>query len=137
MAAGLTQLRPRVLAWSLAAAIAVLSLVGTASYYRQDFDLDRDDWRTTTSYVLDRALPGDGVFFYANFGRLPFDFYRTQRHPAPVWPETLVSTNGTDWGYRDSLFAYLADEIRDAGPGGDRVWLVLDLNTDTNGKPNR
>ena len=137
VAAGIMRLRPLVLAGVLAAAITVLSLVGTASYYKRDFDLNREDWRTATSYVLDRSVPGDGVFFYANFGRLPFEYYRSQRQPAPAWPEALVATNGSDWGYRDSLFAYLADEIQDAGPGGDRVWLVLDLNTDANRKANR
>ena len=137
VAAGIMQLRPRILAGILAAAISALPLLGTASYYKRDFDLDRDDWRTATSYVLDRSVPGDGVFFYANFGRLPFEYYRSQRKPAPARPEALVAANGSDWGYRDSLFAYLADEIQDAGPGGDRVWLVLDLNTDANGKPSR
>ena len=137
VAAGIIRLRRPAPVWILGAAISVLSLLGTVSFYRQDFDLYRDDWRTATSYVLDRALPGDGAFFYANFGRLPFEFYRSQRHPAPAWPEALVSANGADWGYRNSLFAHVADSIQDAGPGGDRVWLVLDLNTDANGQPNR
>ena len=137
VAAGIVRLRPLVLAGVLAAAITVLSLFGTASYYKSDFDLERDNWRTATSFVLDRALPGDGVFFYTNFSHLPFEYYRSQRQPAPTWPEALVAANGSDWGYRDSLFGYLADEMQDAGPGGDRVWLVLYLNTNANGEPNR
>jgi hypothetical protein len=48
-----------------------------------------------------------------------------------------VSANGSDWGYRDSLFAYLGEELRDAQPAGDRVWLVLTLDTDSNGQPTR
>jgi mannosyltransferase len=136
VAAGIFQLRPRIFAGVLVAAITALSLIGTASYYKSDFDLARDDWRTATSYVLDRSLPGDGVFFYANFGRLPFEYYRSQRQPASAWPEALVAANGSDWGYRASLFSYMADEMQYAGPGGDRVWLVLDLNTDAAGNPN-
>ncbi len=137
VAAGIVKLRRPVLVWILGAAITAVSLLGTFSYYRKDFDMDRDDWRDATSYVLERALPGDGVFFYQNFGHLPFEFYRSLRHPAPVWPEALVSANHGDWAFQDSLFAYLADALQDAGPGGDRVWLVLDLENDANGKPRR
>jgi mannosyltransferase len=133
---GITQLRARAPALIFVAAISVFSVLGDNSYYRRDFDLDREDWRAATSYVLDRAQTGDGVFFYANFGRLPFDFYRSQRHPSPQWPEALVAVNGEDWGYRDSLFAYLGEELRDARPAGDRVWLVLSFNTNSNGEPN-
>ncbi len=137
VAAGISQLRPRALAWVFVAAISVFSILGDTSYYRRDFDLDREDWRAAASYVLDRAQPGDGAFFYANFGRLPFDFYRSQRHPSPRWPEALVSANGSDWGYRDSLFAYLGEALQDARPAGDRVWLVLSFDTRSNGEPNR
>jgi mannosyltransferase len=137
VATGITQLRPRALAWIFIAAISVFSILGDTSYYRRDFDLDREDWRAATSYVLDRAQPGDGAFFYANFGRLPFEFYRSQRHPSPRWPEALVAANGGDWGYRDSIFAYLGEELRDARPAGDRVWLVLSYDTSSNGQPTR
>jgi len=118
-------------------AISVFSILGDTSYYRRDFDLDREDWRAATSYVLDRAQPEDGAFFYANFGRLPFDFYRSQRHPSPRWPEALVAANGKDWGYRDSLFAYLGEACRMPSRPGDRVWLVLSFNNSSNGEPNR
>jgi hypothetical protein len=137
VATGITQLRARALAWIFVAAISVFSILGDTSYYRRDFDLDREDWRAATSYVLDRAQPEDGAFFYANFGRLPFDFYRSQRHPSPRWPEALVAANGKDWGYRDSLFAYLGEALQDAQPAGDRVWLVLSFNNSSNGEPNR
>jgi hypothetical protein len=137
VATGITQLRARSLTWIFVAAVTVFSILGDTSYYRQDFDIDRNDWRAATSYVLDRAQPGDGAFFYANFGRLPFDFYRSQRHPLPRWPEALVAANGEDWGYRNSLFAYLGEALQDAQPAGDRVWLVLSFNTSSNGEPNR
>jgi hypothetical protein len=136
VATGVVRLRPPILAWTLGTLITAFSLVGTASYYRADFDLVREDWRTATSYVLDRSMPGDGAFFYMNFVRLPFEFYRSQRRPAPAWPEALVSANGTEWGYHDSLFTYLSDEMQDAGPGGDRVWLVLAFNNNPDGRPN-
>lgn len=136
VASGITAIKPRMLAWIFAAAISVFSILGVLSYYRHDFDLERDDWRGATSYVLDHALPGDGAFFYQNFGRLPFEFYRSQRHPSPRWPEALVAINGADWAYRDSLFAYMGESMQDAGPGGNRVWLILDLDRGADGKPN-
>jgi mannosyltransferase len=137
VAAGIAGLRPRALAWVFVAAISVFSILGDVSYYRRDFDLDREDWRAATSYVLDRAQPGDGAFFYVNVGRLPFEFYRSLRHPSPRWPEALVVANGGDWAYRDSIFAYLGEELRDAQPAGDRVWLVLSYDNDSNGQPKR
>jgi mannosyltransferase len=136
VAAGIDTIKPRMPAWILAAAISVFSFLGVFSYYRQDFDLERDDWRTATSNVLNHALPGDGAFFYQNFGRLPFEFYRSQQRPSPRWPEALVSANGADWAYRDSLFAYMGESLQDAGSGGDRVWLILDLDRGADGKPN-
>jgi hypothetical protein len=136
VAAGIDTVKPRILAWIFAAAISIFPILGVSSYYRQDFDLERDDWRSATAYVLDHAGPGDGAFFYQNFGRLPFEFYRSQKHPSPVWPAALVSANGADWAYRDSLFAYLGQSLQDAGPGGNRVWLILDLDRGADGKPN-
>ena len=135
VAAGILKLRRPVAVWVLAAIISVLSLAGTFSYYRRDFDLDRDDWRAAASYVIEHASSGDGIFFYQGFGRLPFEFYRSIGKPASVWPVALVAANGGDWGYRDSLFSYAADMLQDAGPGSDRVWLVLDLDTGENGQP--
>jgi mannosyltransferase len=136
VAAGIAAVKPRMLAWIFTAAISIFSVLGVFSYYRQDFDLERDDWRAATSYVLNHALPGDGAFFYQNFGRLPFEFYRSLRNPSPRWPEALVAANGADWGYRDSLFAYMGESLQDAGSGGDRVWLILDLDRGPDGKPN-
>ena len=135
VAAGTLKLRKPVTVWILVAVISTLSLAGTVSYYRRDFDLDRDDWRAAASYVIEHATAGDGIFFYQGFGRLPFEFYRSLGKPASVWPAALVAANGGDWGYRDSLFSYAADMLKDAGPGSDRVWLVLDLDTGENGQP--
>ena len=135
VAAGILKLRQPVAVWILAAVISTLSLAGTVSYYRRDFDLDRDDWRAASAYVIENAGAGDGVFFYQGFGRLPFEFYRSLRKPVSRWPAAFVGVNGGDWGYRDSLFSYAADMLQDAGPGSDRVWLVLDLDTGENGQP--
>jgi hypothetical protein len=68
--------------------------------------------------------------------RLPFEFYRSQQRPSPRWPEALVAANGADWAYRDSLFANVGEALQNAGTGGDRVSLILDLDRGADGKPN-
>src|SRR6202030_4838745 len=72
VAAGIARLRPASLAWALFAAISVLSVQGTLSYYRGDFDISREDWRSASAYILDHAQPGDGIFF-GTFGRMPYE----------------------------------------------------------------
>ena len=98
--------------------------------------MDRDDWRDRTSYVLERALPGDvssirisGICHSSSTDRCGI-LLRSGRK------RSFRRTMATGL-FKDSLFAYLADALQDAGPGGDRVWLVLDLENDANGKPRR
>jgi mannosyltransferase len=135
VAGGIEWFRPRKVAWVFIAAITALCFLGTFSYYRQDFDLERDDWRAATSYVLGHALPGDGAFFYIGSGRLPFEYYVSLRRPAPAWPEDLIAANGGDWAYKDSLNAYLADALANTKPAGDRLWLVLSQDRGVSGQP--
>jgi mannosyltransferase len=135
VARSVTWFRPRPFMWALAAAISALCMMGTVSYYHRDFDLDRDDWRAATFYVLDHAIPGDGAFYYVGSGRLPFDFYKSLRNPAPEWPEDLIAANGGDRALHGSLNSYLADALSESKPAGDRVWLILSLDADANGKP--
>ena len=137
VAAGITRLRPALPAWILGAAISLASVAGAASFYHHNMDTDPGDWRGATSFVFDRAQPGDGVFFFLNLGRIPFEFYRSRRNPPPRWPEDLDSTNGSNLNYRNFAFTYLGDEFRDARPAGDRVWLVLVYDSDPDGEPNR
>jgi uncharacterized membrane protein len=134
---GITWLTPRPLGLTLLAAISAFSIVGTVSYYHRDFDLDRDDWRAATSYILDHAQTGDGAFFYVGSGRLPFEFYRSLRKPAPQWPEDLIAANGGDWAFRGSLNSYLADALAETKPAGNRVWLVFSLDSAVNGQPRK
>ena len=137
IAAGITRLRPAASAWVLCSAISVCSILGVHSYYRQDFDLIRQDWRAATAFVLDHAQSGDGAFFYSSTGRMPFEYYRSERHPSPQWPEVLQSPGGLALTYRDYLYFDLDEALRDSRPAGNRVWLVLVYDTDSQGKPNQ
>jgi mannosyltransferase len=137
VAAGITQLRPALLACILGVAISLASVAAAASFYHHDLDADPGDWSGATSFIFDHAQPGDGVFFYGNLGRIPFEFYRSRRTPPPRWPEELQSPSGSNLDYRNFAVIYLADALRDARPAGDRVWLVLVYDSGPDGGPNR
>lgn len=137
VAVGIGKLRTTLLACVLCAAISVASLAGTTSYYHRDFDVNRNDWGGATSFVFEHARPGDGVFFYLNFGRVPFEFYRSQHHPFPQWPEALESATGHELTYRNFVFTNLGEALSSARPAGDRVWLLLVYDTDPDGRPNK
>ena len=136
VAAGILRLRPALLAWGLAGVISAFSLLGVVSYYQKDFDMNRVDWRAASSFIFDRAQPGDGVF-YLNFFGMPLQYYRSQRHPVPGWPQVLNLADPPDLHYRDFLVTSLGERLQDARPAGKRVWLILELNYEPNGEPSR
>jgi mannosyltransferase len=134
--AGILRLRPAILAWGLGGVISAFSLLGVVSYYQKDFDINRDDWRAASSFLFDHAQPGDGVF-YLNFFGMPLEYYRSQRHPAPAWPQVLNSADTAGLHYRDFLVTSLGERLRDARPAEKRVWLILELYDDPNAEPSR
>ena len=136
VAAGILRLRPAILAWGLGGVISAFSLLGVVSYYQKDFDINRDDWRAASSFIFDHAQPGDGVF-YLNFFGMPLEYYRSQRHPAPAWPQVLNSPDTPGLHYRDFLVTSLGERLRDARPAGKRVWLILELYDEPNVEPSR
>ncbi len=134
ISAGIARLRPAVLAWILGAIISVGSIAGT-TIYPMNFDLGRDDWRSATSFIFDHAQPGDGVFFFVNFGRIPFEYYKSIRHPSPEWPKSLEATENAGVSDRDFQTKSLGELLTDARPAGDRVWLVMLYDTNRDGTP--
>jgi len=137
VAAGISFIPSVAIGGALLALISAGSLLGAVSYYRQDFDLVREPWDQASSFVFENARPGDGAFFYRNFVRVPFEFYRSQRKPVPMWPEALSSEGGQGLTHKDFSFQYVGEELRDAQPARDRVWVILDFDVDPEGKPNR
>jgi hypothetical protein len=90
----------------------------------------RQDWRSVTSYVLDRAQPGDSIFFYDPAGEAPFDFYSWHPKPASLRPKTL-NEHWLKTG-NDPLDPKPGDRVTVPGTNlraipsvGNRVWLVL------------
>ena len=95
------------------------------AYYQRDFDVDRDDWRTASEYVITHAQPGDGVFFYTAPGRMTFEYYRSLASRSIHEPEVLYPSSGERMSYRDFLSTPLAEVLQDPPPPRKRVWLFL------------
>jgi mannosyltransferase len=132
VAVGIARLRPVWLAWTLGAVISLLCVQGTRGYYLQDFDIVREDWRSASLYILHHAEAGDAIFF-SNYGRMPFEYYRSLQNPIPLAPTVL--NNGGALGYREFLVLPVAESLRDAGPAPDRVWLLFFLYRSPSGEP--
>ena len=132
VAVGIARLRPAVLCWGLFVAISVCSIFGVVRYYQVDFEMTRQDWRAVTSYVLDRAQPGDSIFFYRSGGEAPFTYYSHKLNSAVLRPNTLnehwlniVDSQDPSDPKPQELVTVPGTNLRAAPPGAGRVWLVL------------
>lgn len=100
-AAGLAEVRERLLAGSLLLLAVGLSGLHLADWYRRG---SHEDWRNATKFVLAGMLPGDGIVLYPSYARKPFEYY--ERQDRASGPENLQG-----------------QDLRSAGKR--RVWLVL------------
>jgi mannosyltransferase len=138
-AAGLARLRPT---WLLAislAAILLLSLHGTFSYFDHDFDLERDGSEAATSYILDHAQPGDAILFHIAEARVPYEFFKSLRGGAEAvrvasGPEIITPRHGDHLDYRDFSGRPSSDFVHSASSQYSRVWVVL-MSNENHGQP--
>ncbi|HET7441103.1 MAG TPA: glycosyltransferase family 39 protein [Terriglobales bacterium] len=134
-AAGLARI-PRV--WLLIPAVGLLlalSLKGTLSYYEHDFDLDRDDWRSATYYILNHAKAGDVIMFHIAMSRMPYEFYKSVYPAGARGPTVIYPARAGGINYRDFMGKPSADFIQSAAVSYDRVWVVLKDNQAKDGGP--
>ncbi len=132
VAAGLTRIRPRSIAWTLGGAIFVLSMAGISSCY--DLKDVIEDWRTISAGIFDQAKPGDVVAFYPEYSRTPFDYYRGRQRPAPEWPiEVPANTVGaaateqlrpSNFQPAEGNFQRAAGDTQSAEPT-NRIWMIF------------
>ena len=101
-AAGITSKRVLLITAVLSIALASFGIEGVRSYYKADFDIGRNDLRSTTAYILDHAKPGDGIVFYSLSTRFPYDYYAEHSGTA-VKPDTLWPGNNAGVGWRDFM----------------------------------
>jgi mannosyltransferase len=133
VACGVARLRPAPKALALLF-LLILSFRGTAGYYKQDLDIQRDDWRAATQYLLNHSQPGDALLFHVPMGRMPYEFYRSLR---PLTPVSVVLYPH----HADHLtFLDFVEKPNDVGlerslPGHPRAWLVLTYAETRSGLP--
>ncbi len=135
LAAGIMQLRFRLLMIIALGAIATNYLFSTGDYYRF---YEKEDWNTAAGYVAYFAQKDDLVLFNSNFVEIPFDYYF---RPYEVQYSLQVEKQGVPLDLlRDGVLEpkmteddvpRLAELVR----GHDRVWLVYSHGsyTDPNG----
>lgn len=135
-AAGLARLA----GWRVAAALAallVLSLQGTLSYYDHDFDLERDGSGAASNYVLDHAEPGDAVIFHIASTRAAYEFYRSLRTggaaDSRLGAEIIYPRNADRLDYRDFTGKPTDEFLRATSIRYKRVWVVLMNNRTSSG----
>jgi mannosyltransferase len=122
---GVTRLRP---SWLMAPAVLLLfalSFRGTIGYYKQDLDIQRDDWRSATRYLLENTKPGDALLFHVPMGRMSYEFYRSVLKPASAAPDVLYPYHGDRLTFLDFVEKPNDALLQQSLPQHPRAWLVL------------
>jgi hypothetical protein len=128
LAAGIAQLRFRLLMIAVLLILVTNYLLSAGDYYRF---VQKEDWSTAAGYVANFAQKDDLVLFNSNFAVIPFDYYfRTyedlysihvekQGVPADMFDSGILEPKMTDSDI-PKLISLLS--------GHDRVWLVYSHN---------
>ena len=81
-AAGIARIARPAVAGALVVLFVAIAAIRLVNYYRQT---TVENWRDATRYVLDAASPDDGIVFYPDHPRKPFDYYvLPAKIPGPV-----------------------------------------------------
>ena len=132
-AAGVANLRkPWMMAICLAA-LLLLSLQGTLSYYDHDFDLERDGSEAAANYIYEHAQPGDAILFHFAEARIPYEFFVSLRstnaqRTAETGPEIVFPRHGDRLDYRDVTGNPASQFLHSVAGKYSRVWVVLMSN---------
>jgi mannosyltransferase len=140
-AAGVASLRKAWMAGVCLAAMLLLSLQGTLSYYDHDFDLERDGSEAAANYIYDHARPGDAILFHIAEGRVPYEFVGALRRTtdaahsgAAPGPTIIFPRHGDQFDYRDVTGKPSSDFMQSVPRQYARVWVVL-MSNGTPGQP--
>jgi hypothetical protein len=134
LAAGIAQLRFRLLMFAVLGIVATNYLFCAGDYYRF---YQKEDWSTPAGYVANFAEKDDLVLFNSNFVVIPFEYYFKEY-------ENLYSIQVVKRGVPQDLFesCVLEPKMTEADipglisllRGHDRVWLVYSHNDYTDPK---
>ena len=134
MACGIARLRPAALQAPALLFLLILSFRGTDGYYKQDLDIQRDDWRAATQYLLRHSQPGDALLFHVPMGRMPYEFYRSLQ---PLTPASVVlyPHHADRLTFLDFVEKPNDVELERSLPQHPRAWLVLTYAETQSGLP--
>jgi len=121
---GLTRLKTPLLAPALVLFIG-LSLRGDLSYYRNDFDIKRDDWRAATEYLRVNASANDAIMFHVAMARMPYEYYKSLDRDVSTFPEVVYPNHGSGITFRDFVERPDYDHVAQELSRHTRVWLVV------------
>jgi mannosyltransferase len=127
VAAGVDQIERTKWVILLVAAMVTIQALGYRQYFQ--YRSDYREWRAATDYLLTMGRPGDAIVFSVAHGRLLFDYYDQQYHPAEVSPFSIVypdlkgeSSDPRALSYYPALSS---DAIASLRSRYNRVWLVV------------
>jgi hypothetical protein len=130
------------LAWTLASRLprmavvaALLALVGLrAAQLAPSYGVSTEEWQAATTYVADRAHPGDCLAFYPLDARMPFEYYggHSGRLPPSVLP-------ALPWGqvrpFVEEYAGLTRAQVASLPLRCSRVWLVWSHQGKLGGPP--
>ena len=121
-AAGISRLKRPWLRTAILLVILCLSARAISLLY---IEHTKDDWRSTTRYVLSETQPGDGAAFYLDSGRKAFVYYQ-QRIDGNRTGLTVLELFVRERGKRGR---YLDKPLLSSLPGRyERIWLILNAD---------
>jgi hypothetical protein len=106
---------------------------GTRGYYQHDFDLDRDNWRGASDYVLKQSQAGDDLIFHVAMGRMPYEYYHSLRGSDLRHPVVIYPNHGERITFLDFVEKPDYKKLESIIPAYPRVWLVLSHASDSTG----
>ena len=115
--------------------LLALSFRGTAGYYKRDLDIQRDDWRAASQYLLNQTQPGDALLFHVPMGRMPYEFYRSVLTPSSAAPVVLYPHHADRITFLDFVEKPNDTELEGSLPEHPRAWLVLTYAETQSGLP--
>jgi mannosyltransferase len=131
VATGITWFKRWWITVPLVAVICWFGVAGVRGYYQQDFEINREDTRSTTTYILQNAQPGDGIAFHKEQNRFAYSYYANHladTRPAIVYPGADQPT------WLDFMGKVTPAVLTTLSSQRGRVWLVISQNLSATGE---
>jgi mannosyltransferase len=126
VAAGFASLRPAWLRVPILAVTCWFAVTGIRSYYRDDFDLLREDFRSASAFIINNSRPGDGIVFHRVFNRFGYAYY-ADPISSDSKPVILYPTERPMW--RDFVSRVTPETLREISGYKHRIWLLASEST--------